>query len=1135
MKKIITIFALCVLGLSNLANAQTYLIEAEDFQFYGDWQKTYIKGERGLHSRSSRVPVTTVINLKQAGEYTVWASTNDYSKNAPKSRTYYVYIDGVKIPKKAGIHGKDGLAWENLGTIKLESGEHLMMLQPISNYIRTDAVLLTLDPSFNPETSLAERKKYILKPVNIKCEINQFFPETPILGEVKGGKKFEIKNQDIKIIYTEKKDIKGSVSFERSAEVFKNNAWVKLPAFADEHLFVTYAENASVSDGGYTAAWTKSASKAIATVAGKKIQIPIAPTNPYELGDVNILTVSKVSVADSKTFNLTFSDGSLGKLSLQDKGTFARFDVTYQTPKKGFYSLGMKACYETSRESVEASFLPTIYQGKRLMKEPRLVTTNITSQPVSLITANIADAKNKILVTYGVAANPEFLPFIWNDPSTYGLTLASPKNLVQPALFQPVLGNANSQKNEGDELKVSWYLYSSLDTWQDAFEALNSRIYAANYFREAFETSFSDAIANIATYMKNEFHSGWSPKHKARWNIEGKDLATTSAPLAEISVAMLTNDEEYYKRIALPTIEFTLTRKCWHFTTISDSNEGYGKKNYEMTVPNGSLKADYYASLDTLTGKLNPWLYEFTKDEKGALRLHEGRVPTWASLLGYQIANPSANLMEEIKRQADAWMQDVENKKYSFEPDFVAFINSGLYPYWWYMPELYLQTKDKKYLNFAKTGAFYTLTSIWNFPTPPEGDVIINKDNFARGVNTEWWRGSERFRVGYEPSKSVITMLNKIDSKLTKGSFLIAEKSVDARKISRVGMSIEQHSTYAGASSNILMPSWSAEMLKVASLTDNEMLLKFSRHSIIGRYANFLGYYFRDFTDVQHDEMYPYNGPDITSFYYHHAPCHFLQSMDYLMTQVEVASKNNIQFPYVREQGYVWFTDRVFAQPGKVFFDEKCRPMLDKAALRTSSPKLSTLMARGKNSIWAIILNDSLNPIETKVEFDSSAKSLQGAKYSEDIELFAADAVKSSQTFTFFGEKNIKIPAMSLVAMRIPAEDFNPEIAAKPLTSNAHIALKNVAEGWGDVHAFRIRSPFGKDSIYALATGGFEKQNSKIKVSITSMGKTEIVRDYFPYEVSMYPISMDSDLEFTISIIENGKEVYRSEKLTLKK
>ncbi|MFR6034269.1 MAG: hypothetical protein ACLUKN_14510 [Bacilli bacterium] len=38
-------------------------------------------------------------------------------------------------------------------------------------------------------------------------------------------------------------------------------------------------------------------------------------------------------------------------------------------------------------------------------------------------------------------------------------------------------------------------------------------------------------------------------------------------------------------------------------------------------------------------------------------------------------------------------------------------------------------------------------------------------------------------------------------------------------------------------------------------------------------------------------------------FYYHHAPCHFAQTADYLFTQIEVATSDNITFPYVRQQG----------------------------------------------------------------------------------------------------------------------------------------------------------------------------------------------------------------------------------------
>jgi len=454
------------------------------------------------------------------------------------------------------------------------------------------------------------------------------------------------------------------------------------------------------------------------------------------------------------------------------------------------------------------------------------------------------------------------------------------------------------------------------------------------------------------------------------------------------------------------------------------------------------------------------------------------------------------------------------------------------------LPEMYKITGDKKYLDYAENGAFFTLSSLWNFPTPPAGDVIINNGNFSNGIGHIWWRGREHYREGAEASMLAAKTLRDAKVADCKYPFFIPEKKVDAGMVSRIGVGIEQHSTYIGGCSNIVMPSWAAEMLKVYQYDKRDILMKFSRHSIIGRYANFFGYYICGFTDAMQDKNYPYRGPDISSFYYHHAPCHFAQTADYLFTQIEVASDGNIEFPYVRQQGYVWFTDRIFGKSGgKVFDDNDCRPLLDKAAIRPDSTKVSTLLARSKNFIWAILYNDSAKELTSNITFDSLSNTLKNAKQDEPIESYDGKGKKLANTYSFFGDKKITIPAMSIVALKIPAKEYkDPSANLGVLGADAHFKIANTAANWGEFHAFRIRGPFGKDSIYTVFTNGFERPEAKIVLNIEDEeNPTSITRDYYPYEISVYPISPKKDVVFTVSIFEGGKQIYKTDKITLKK
>ena len=108
---------------------------------------------------------------------------------------------------------------------------------------------------------------------------------------------------------------------------------------------------------------------------------------------------------------------------------------------------------------------------------------------------------DSVSFTSGVAANPDCLPFEWSrhGGGVYGFSLAAPSYSPQPAIFQPILGGVNSKKKQGEMVEASWYMLHVAGDWRDALELVDTEIFtAAAELREAFGTSFSAALANIA-------------------------------------------------------------------------------------------------------------------------------------------------------------------------------------------------------------------------------------------------------------------------------------------------------------------------------------------------------------------------------------------------------------------------------------------------------------------------------------------------------------------------------------------------------------------------------------------------------------------------------------------------------------
>lgn len=134
----------------------TLLIEPESFKALGPWQRT------GNIIQSSNMPAVAFagFNVKQPGEYHVWTLSQDFPASQPGTRRFLVKIDEQPMARESGAHGQDGWYWENVGSVHLEAGLHLLEIEDTARfYGRLDAILLSAS-DFDPNTE--NRRELIL-------------------------------------------------------------------------------------------------------------------------------------------------------------------------------------------------------------------------------------------------------------------------------------------------------------------------------------------------------------------------------------------------------------------------------------------------------------------------------------------------------------------------------------------------------------------------------------------------------------------------------------------------------------------------------------------------------------------------------------------------------------------------------------------------------------------------------------------------------------------------------------------------------------------------------------------------------------------------------------------------------------
>ena len=1129
MKRCFWICAFFSLMLSELLGAVApkptgYIFEVEKFQFKSFWNPTRMGGHSILQVASPSFEPCSVYEIDSPGRYAVWCSAYDNIDIAPGSRTFKVLINGEEMPDECGNHGElTGLYWQKAGEVDLPKGEMLLGLRTKRKGARADAVYLTKDLSFDPNgyfDSGVNRRPYRRDPKHVESYSPTNLSPLPKLSAVEDARRVWVENDKLKISYVQKKDASGATFYVRSVELKKADGNIKLPEFSDEILFLTKVGNVRFYPINYYCSWLTDAPGPQIKVGGKTYEIVERATNPFSVGENKIMRVVGVEKKSPRSLSLKFENGAEGELNLSEKGFEASLKVSATMPEDGRYSFGLSAFNRVPKNTFRAVCMPPSYQLKRITDRPKLVCSSMLSQPYCAMENRGPRSRS---YTNAVVANPDMFPEDkWSNGfnSPCGFAVVGASGEPQASMFSPVLGSDASKKKAGDKLSAEFILVSMEGICSDMVDYINNNIYASSHLREPITVSLSSALENISEYLANRDASGWCSYLKGRYNIEGQDMATNASPLAELQNALLTDSEDYYKNIALPAFEFALSRQTYHFIPRPGKLHSEGNVfALKLMVPSPAWGADFYASENAMMGGGNPWVSEFYENRRYSFY---APVPDWTIYFGRWLAEPeNGELLEKAKASADYWLKRVYASDFS-EPD-VSFSYTRAYPYWYYLPDFYEATKDPKYLHYAVLGAYQTASSIWNYPIPKSKEMLIHKGGLVEGIDSLWYKGNSEYRLGYfETRELVAERAAKIRKDYHKYLYPAEEHKVDSWQVSRIGVGIEAPHTLRASCHyrNIIMPAWAPELLRVWKHSGRDLLMKFSRHAIIDRFANFYGYYVKDFTDIPLDPQYPYKGPDISSFYYHHAPCHFAYLYDYLMAQAESRAGENVKFPYVRTQGFVWFTNRIYGRVGKLF-GQDALPTLEKGAVETGTPKVSTLTFRGEDSVWILFLNDSSARIEFLPKYNASSRLLKGANLDAKAKIYADDGSEKPVSAKSILEEKIKIPALGLVALKIPAEKKNIySRSQKPIGSPAHIAEREFFKSVGadELHLFRIRSPFGKDSLYAVVVCDWQK---KLKVKLTLGGKT-YEDTSFPYEFSIYPLSQEADINATITVEAEG-------------
>lgn len=1112
------------------ANSQIIvLVEAEDFQFKGGWAVGSARQEAvdkflmaaAEPAKPRPAPAATAIRIPAAGEYAVWVRSRDYASQAPRSRRYRVAIDGAALPGEGGRHGKEGWAWENLGRVALQGGEHLLELRFVSSFSRCDRIVLTTrgdDPTKWPES---RQRQLRVEPLRIETAP----PAAPGAATTSAAARrtvARLENECLRVRFEEAKA--GAESrITKTAEIrLGDGSWAPLPQFgAGEKLFVLHAAESGLMfppAKPIHPAWSPKVRTIKVTVGGKAYDVhPGATDNPFEAAESEPLeprTARQVAPGEVEVGYVTPQGlEATGRWTLAPGAHDVRFSLTLTPPREGYYSIGLCAFAGMSREAVRFVELPPLFQFQRLPESPVLVSTAVTPQPYALMQA-CPDGRNEIGLA--LVAEPERLPFVWptirNAP--YGFSLLNAARQVQPCGFSPVLGFEGSRWAAGKAQTVAWRLFAAPGDWKASLERLSAEVMELKDYRRPLRASLTEAALNMIDLMMNPEHGGWDAEMKGFYDIETQAMSKQAAPLTLLAAAALTRDERFFKERALPTLEFTLSRRRADIINPAlgdkSSERDKPKMTGQLNVPTMAYGTTYWQGAYELLGRLNPWLEEFILpggEVAGGKRYGApAQFVEWLAAWRYK---PDPAYLQNARRMADDFLRQGVYGRQTTPVDWSAFYNISFYPQWWNLLDLYEATGEARYRDAAEQGAFHTIAGLWSHPRVPEGDVLIHAGGEANGIVHIWHRNDQLYRLGW-PRKAGDT----------------PERKVPAWTVAQTGLGLEQPSTYVAngiresGMRNIMNATWAPHLMRAFAATGRDIYRTYARNAVIGRYATYPGYYLNLFTDLVRDPQYPMHGPDLTSFYYHHIPVHLGFTLDYLVTEAGARSGGRVKFPYVTQKDYAWFNFRVYGQmPGEVFGDKAAVLWLDRAIAPCRAAEVDWLAARSPERVHLMLMNQLHEPLTVPLTLDSARLGLKRNAPGKMVVSGAGEAKATEQTVAWEKLDKLTIPPLGMATLSLPAERREAFPQAAPL-KQGH-AKRDLGGPWGELHAFRIRSPFGSDALYVVLTGE-PPQGARATLELEGSAPQKLVRERFPYEFSVYPLPQAEEMKFRVRMEAPG-------------
>jgi hypothetical protein len=729
--------------------------------------------------------------------------------------------------------------------------------------------------------------------------------------------------------------------------------------------------------------------------------------NFWKVGTHLVVKAVAVDRVDAGSARLEFPATPKGRLKLQvalpPGGAPPSFRWTLTAAQDGWFSIGFTGLESRDPARLDFLYQPLVWSWKRFPESPTLTPESFA--PTALTFVNTAG------FTEGVAPDVSEIPYRYatSANSRFGLALRDEAGRARPMLFAPILGGAESRLAAGESREFTVRYLLQPGDWYAGLTHFYRAVAGYRQERQNATCSLNETFENMIAFAMSDAYSGWVEELKGfdyRFDVPSTVKNVSASDI--LSVALTTGNMEIYRRRGLPVMEYLLSREKYLYA--DDETIPVQSPSHFLRGP--AVELGELTALHALTGgRSSVFAREmarlFGKPRQLNLTTETGGASWQDHLARYRLARDPADL-QAAREDADRYLaENVATYPTDFRTsaglrDRMANFVTDYTPRLYDLMELHEETHEQRYLDAALVAARQMLLWLRSHPMAPDTTILANPGGRVPGVFPGRRHGTSQEFVPYDTSTP------------------IPEQRVEAWRTSLVGLPPEAAGTYQFGP--VMLAHHAPWLLRLAHLGQDRLLHEAACNGVLGRYANFPGYYFTSLdTTVYQQADYPlhsYYDIKYNAIFYNHVWPHIGLVQDFLVAEAYAKSRGEVDFPSAYAPGYAFLTSKVFGhRPGRVFGHEGVQLWLPPKALHTSTIALNHLFGTTADDTFLVLSNTRREETRAEIQLNPDVLRLH-ADVTYPLTFYQPDA-RPQPAELRDGRLSVRVERESVLAVRI--------------------------------------------------------------------------------------------------------------------